>query len=809
MTSDVSFLNKYRRLLAWTGGILVTYALLGFLFLPWFAERQLVKILGERLNLQTRVEAVYFNPFSFFFELEGLDIADVDNTALVQLENIHANFQASQLAFLKFQFEELSISGVDFHFYRDSETGNNLSRLLQRWDETAEPDPEAQTSQSDESGELIPLEVISLDIANVNLHVVDEVPATAFATTLTLAEASINNLSTLEGELGNNSIAIGLEQNARIDWAGDFSLNPMAFTGTLALQGLSLNVVSRYLQDSVPFTIEDGRMGLALAYQVDLSVEPIDVSVDDIALDLTNLQVIQSGQSQPFLLANSLNVTNGQLHIPDNRVTFEDVILREFDISLIRNSEGEMNLQSMVSEFIGDTDDLPPANSDEPSNTDQPWLIALETFTVDNGSLSFTDASLAQPVSLSTSLDTTVTDIDNQADSQFPFSSTLNLESGGDIGLQGNLQILPAIDFNASLSVNNITLTPVQAYLNEVAFIELQSSSVSLDAELVVNTNEPFAYQGNFVLQDIDVEDQRQDETMVTMNQMSINALSFSTANNSLDISEILFDLPFARVVVNEDGTTNIARSIKPSSTSATNPPDSNTDGDINEALEITVGRVRVESARSNFTDKSVPLIFDTNIQELSGSAESFGTNSTQAMEISLEGQVDEFGLVQIDSSLNPFDITEQSKLDLNFRNLDMPAISPYAIKFAAREIANGRVDVGLSYSINDGELEANNQVVLRDLTLGERIEHPGAMDLPLDLATALLKDANGIIDLEVPISGNVNDPEFSIGPVIRQAITNSLTNIVTAPFRLLGNLLGGEGADLDSIKFLRMFLIT
>ncbi|CAN0525023.1 unnamed protein product, partial [Scytosiphon promiscuus] len=171
--------------------------------------------------------------------------------------------------------------------------------------------------------------------------------------------------------------------------------------------------------------------------------------------------------------------------------------------------------------------------------------------------------------------------------------------------------------------------------------------------------------------------------------------------------------------------------------------------------------------------------------------------------DINLEGQVDEFGLVQIVSSVNPFDYAANSEIDVNFSNIDMPSMSPYVIKFAGREIAEGKVDVELIYSFLEGELDANNQVVLSALRLGERVEQPDAMDLPLDLAIALLKDGNGVIDLEVPITGNVNDPEFDFGPAIRRAISNILTNIVAAPFRLLSNLVGGgdEGA-LDQVRF-------
>jgi hypothetical protein len=319
-----------------------------------------------------------------------------------------------------------------------------------------------------------------------------------------------------------------------------------------------------------------------------------------------------------------------------------------------------------------------------------------------------------------------------------------------------------------------------------------------------VNSEEPFSYRGGFTLQSVELRDQQLNETLLSLDRFDIDSVSYSMAGNQVDISEILIDSLFARVIVSQDGTTNVGRSIKPIAAQEPDPLVNDTDEvESSAGLAVSVGRVQIDNASSNFTDENLPIIFNANIQGLSGAVEGFSTNSTQPMELDLEGQVDEFGLVQIDSVLNPFDIAEQSVVNLVFTNLDMPAMTPYVIKFAGREIADGRVDVNLSYNIAAGELQANNQVVLRDLRLGERVEHPDAMDLPLDLAAALLKDRNGVIDLQVPITGNINEPQFSFGPAIRQAISNIFANIVSAPFRLLGNLIGGDSDDLDSIRFL------
>ena len=167
-----------------------------------------------------------------------------------------------------------------------------------------------------------------------------------------------------------------------------------------------------------------------------------------------------------------------------------------------------------------------------------------------------------------------------------------------------------------------------------------------------------------------------------------------------------------------------------------------------------------------------------------------------------MEGNVDEFGRVQVSGTVTPLDPAANTDIRVAFENVDMPKFSAYSIPFAGQEIASGRLDLDLGYSIKEGALVGENNVVLRDFELGEKVEHPGAMSLPLGLAVALLKDADGRIDLDVPVRGNLDDPEFKYGTVVRKALVNLLTKIVTSPFALLGKLVGAEAGELEYIVF-------
>ena len=136
------------------------------------------------------------------------------------------------------------------------------------------------------------------------------------------------------------------------------------------------------------------------------------------------------------------------------------------------------------------------------------------------------------------------------------------------------------------------------------------------------------------------------------------------------------------------------------------------------------------------------------------------------------------------------------------FRNVEMTNLTPYSATFAGRKITSGKLSLDLEYKIKKRQLAGENQVVMDKLTLGERVESPTAMNLPLDLAIAILQDSDGKIDLGLPVSGSLDDPQFSYGKIIWKAITNVLTKIVTAPFRALASLFGGNAEKLEKISF-------
>lgn len=216
----------------------------------------------------------------------------------------------------------------------------------------------------------------------------------------------------------------------------------------------------------------------------------------------------------------------------------------------------------------------------------------------------------------------------------------------------------------------------------------------------------------------------------------------------------------------------------------------------------VRIQRVRLQGARLQFEDKSLRPQFAARIHELSGVVTGLSSSGDTRTQVELDGRVDEFGLARVRGSLSAFRPREDTNLSVVFRNVDMVSASPYAMKFAGYRIAEGRMSLDVRYRVRDGKLEGDNNVVIDKLRLGERVDSPDALKLPLELALAILTDSDGRIDLGLPVSGDLNDPQFSYAGVIWKAIGNVLTKIVTAPFRALGSLFGGSGEKLEAIDF-------
>lgn len=308
MKSPLVTLVKAHRKTSIAVVVVTLYAALGFLLLPWVAQRQLVSLMQTRLGLETSVESVYFNPFSFYVEIEGLEVVDPAMGPLVSLSHSHLNFQPSRLLLLKLQVAELAIDGVTLDADRFSDGTTTASVLAARWLDSAEPQTGVtEVEPAAEASSLPAAEVLSLAVNGVEIRLRDAVPATAFSTVFLLKSFQLSDFSTLENTNGSYTLKAAFENDAPLNIDGTLSMVPLTTRGNLKLTLFPLPMLSRYAQDSLPLALSSGDFDLELDYRVDLAGATSVLSLSNLRTGIEGLVAVEDGLAAPFFSLASLS----------------------------------------------------------------------------------------------------------------------------------------------------------------------------------------------------------------------------------------------------------------------------------------------------------------------------------------------------------------------------------------------------------------------------------------------------------------------------------------------------------------------
>lgn len=413
-----------------------------------------------------------------------------------------------------------------------------------------------------------------------------------------------------------------------------------------------------------------------------------------------------------------------------------------------------------------------------------------------------------------------------------PVQGRVDVAQGGRLDLSGRLTPSP-LRADLQLQLRELSVRPFGPYLSQVARLRLDSGFVNLRGRLALEmagTEPRGSFRGSAGLRQLSLAEEDSGTSFLAWQDLTSDSVQAQLAPQRLRLQELRVVRPVGRFIIHEDGSLNVSRLLRSGAAASTAPaassPSSSSRPTASTAprpvqaqapqprasqpapaasapgLAVAIDRVSVDNASLEFADLTLRPQFGTHIDALSGVINGLSNEPTSVAQVELDGRVEDFGSARIRGTVQPWRASEFTDLRLAFRNLEMTHLTPYSGKFAGRRIDSGRLSVDLEYKIKNRQLAGENKFVVNQLKLGARVDSPDALRLPLDLAIAVLQDSDGVIDLDLPITGSLDDPQFSYGRLIWKAITNVLTRVVTAPFRALGNLLGRDADKAGEIQF-------
>jgi uncharacterized protein involved in outer membrane biogenesis len=616
------------------------------------------------------------------------------------------------------------------------------------------------------------------------------------------------DLSSQQVEVGKIAVKGGHARLA-VDENGDLNLEhiakpaaaaPGAGSGdakpwTVNLAAFDLNGLALDYQDlsrSPGLKSRIGGINVDLKSAAKVGGEQTQVLVNDIAVAVSEFQAQLTDPADPVIRINKIGLEGGVYDLDPNRFTVEKIAIDGGAIDLRRQADGVINLALL---FVPPQKGAIARERQEAAAEGHPFQFLAKTVSVAGIQTAFSDLSV-RPYGPIVNLEDIAVVLNNvDGKSPMAFDTSLKVREGGQIKAAGRADPSgPAVE--AEIQVADLGLTAFQPYVDPVAAVDLKSGTFSTKGSLrhgIKAAGAQTAYQGGFKVDNLRVTETGGKETLVGWKAVQTDQLALQLEPNRAEIGDLKVMQPNGKFIIEKDRSINIARVIK--SDQAAKQPEKAPAASA-DPFPLRVRRILVSDGKVDFADLSLITPFGTKIHELKGVVAGVSSAKNVRAQIKLDGRVDEYGTSKIDGELNSSDPKAFTDISVVFRNVEMSRLSPYSGKFAGRKIDSGKLSVDLKYKIDKSRLAGDNQIVVERLTLGEKVESPDAVDLPLDLAVALLEDSNGVIDLGLPVSGNLDSPEFSFGALIWKALGNLITKIVTSPFRALGALLPGGGEE-------------
>ena len=770
-----------RNALIAAGILLFLYAIFGFLVLPGIVKSKIIESVTETTGRAPVVGDVSTNPFALSLSIRDFSLPDRFGEALISFRELYVNFEAVSLFTQVYTFSEISIQFPSIRSLVRADGSVNLMDVMppQSEDSIATDEPTVQVL------------VDNLLVSDGSLVYEDRQRTTPFVARMDSLDLSLKDFTTRPNMEGVYEFDAETDRGEEIRWKGTVNAVPLRSSGSLAFSGFAARTVWEFLRDQVRWEVTSGTLQFQADYELDLSKDPM-------------VFLIKDGQGELESLA-LLDERDGTAAISIPRATISgmeaDVTASSLELDLIESSGGTLqgrylsdSTLTLRNLFEMQVDPLAPPSEVEP------WKMFIKRVHVQDYMVRIQDETTSPVADLEFApLELTLENYPYGLPGEATVEIATGVNAVGKALIRGTFTPEP-MSSSLEVTLDGVGLLGFQPYVNKMAALDLRSGTISLQGKARQrerNGELVSEFAGSVWLESFRATDRVLEEDFLRWKRLDLKKISYRSAPASLVIEEIVARESYLRAIINEDYTSNIQQILLTSADSGAAEIAASSASRTRTMIPL----VRVLNSEINFSDLSLTPNFIVSINGVEGEITGLSSEDSARAMIALGGRVDKYAPASIMGGMNVLSERPYTDVTMNFKGIELTTFSPYSGKFAGYKIDKGKMTLDLHYFLEDRYVKGENRIMLDQLTLGEEVESPEATSLPVKLAIALLKDKDGVIDLDIPVEGSLDDPEFSFFPVILKALVNVFVKIVTSPFALLGALFGG-GEELSYVAF-------
>ncbi|OUS17353.1 hypothetical protein A9Q88_03685 [Gammaproteobacteria bacterium 50_400_T64] len=776
----------------------LSYTLCGFLLIPYVLKTQLIKFVDGTLQQKASLEQVEFNPFLLRLRLQNLQLTTPEQAPLLGFDEFVIDFDTFGIFKRAWQFSEISLTGMDINAEIDNAGELNLNRLI------PPASDKTDTAVDDNESTALPRLILqNIAIHQGHVHYSQLNRAEPFNIDLSPLNFGLARFSTLPEDGGNYHFAAQFSDTETLAFTGKLQLEPLAVAGRITLDNIALNRGGDYLRELLLFTVNAGTLSISSDFSLDNSgpAQSLALQANNINIAVEQLQLDTLAPVEPLLKLSRISLNNASFTWPEQQMIAESLVVDNGFANSWLTRDKVFNYSQLIK-----STDTPASTNTAPANepaATNPLQLRLEQIQLKELLLSFDDRSLREPAPQKAEIvELTLKPFTLEQDAKFDLQAELKINATGKTLVSGKVGAMPPMAALA-IKLQEVPLPPINSYLHDTIQLNLTKGKVDADLQLDYQTSnsQSLSLRGDIAIKQLDTFDLADQESWINWQNLAIDDLHLQLEPASLNIANIELTKPYFDAIVFENGETRLFRMLVP----ATEQPAKSDDSQNTEAssVPITIAKFKLIDGSMDYKDFNLPLNFATQIHSLHGQAVDISTISSTPTQLVLDGKIDQHGTAKITAASQLSSPQAFSEIKLDLANVDITSASSYSGKFAGYAIDAGTLGLNLDYRIQQGQMRGDNHMLLEHLTLGDTVDSPDAVSLPLKLAVALMKDVNGNIDIDLPVEGDLNNPEVRIGGLVWKAFGNLLVKVVASPFKMLGGLFdNGDEGDFEHTLF-------
>lgn len=739
--------------------------------------------------------------------LDKLKIVDSKGAPLLDLKHAATNLADVQPLLNMAHLNNISIDGVTTYAVLNRDGSTNFQTLSSPATPTkAAAKPEKKSAPFD-------LSIASATLDNSSIQFTDRRgPAPA---TLSIEDIKLKLLKLTT--LGKTPATATLDLRVA---GGDLSVQGKVLASAkqadadITLKQINLAALQPFLQQQLDATLKSGTLDAHAQLQADLGESAPKMQVQPASATIENFELRASKSDEAPLRWKSLKIGLDLLDLNNQKATLSEISADGLNLLARREADRSINLGKLLRTPAA----AKPVASKAAAVQEKPWQFSISKIALNKAAIRFFDDAAAIPVNVEiTPLNLSLQNISSDLSKPAKLALSGDLPRKGHFQIKGDVAPSP-LKADLQIETQKLDVAALGAYVAKLN-ATIASAALSTKARIKLGRNKQdqlqLSYRGDATLGQVRVLDKITDDAFINWNALSANGISVDLDGDkplNLRIDALALSDFFARLIMSSSGKLNLQDIIVADAQSTTSitqdsptakaaPAPAADAAPLSPPANISLGQITLQGGQVRYTDNFIKPNYTATISSIAGKVGAFGTQSTQPADVLLEAQFDHNAPLTISGSVNPLAPMATVDLTAKANSVELTDMTSYSTKYAGYPLTKGKLSFDVHYKLDQGNLTADNHIYIDQLTFGDYIDGPDATKLPVRLAVSLLKDSNGVIDLHVPVSGSVSDPEFSLGGVILRAFLNLIAKAALSPFSLLSSVFGG-GDELSFIVF-------